>query len=429
MLRQIRESRWARVTISTLIFALGLTLALVRMRALPALGGLRVSAPWVMADFQQAVYYPALSFLQGGNPYNSILYLANYPVPVPFPAYAPGILFLNLPFALLPLGIASTVYFVATIVLLVLLSALTLRWAGWRATGSAVLAVSGAVLLTRPGHWNLLLGQVTVPLVLATFMAVRFGRTAPALGGIGLAVALLKPTFGIPLIPMLLALGARFAVMRGLGLAAAINLPVLAILVDREGGLTSFLNNFIQTQSIFLGQTHIDPLHGVWRVDLSALASRIGGSALGPLTQTGVALLVVGVGVWAIRRLPDADPRAGRLARGVLCCAVLLSSYHQAYDLLLLTLPAAELVRAWQQRNGSRRILIAEAGLIAILAGNYLSTESLIAALQPGASAKFILLSINSAAMVGLLCLYVIEPARRRVPRQESMSDLQLALG
>lgn len=423
---EIGRSRWVRVAAAGLVFALGLSLALVRMRRLPAIGQLRVSAPWVMADFLQAVYYPALSFVDGGNPYNSTVYLANYPAGVPFPAYAPATLLINLPFALLPLGAATIVYFVATIALTVLLAGLALRLAGWRVTAAAVLAVSGVVLLTRPGHWNLLLGQVAVPMVLASYLAAWFGRTSPTLGGIGLALALLKPTFGIPLVPLLLAQGARAAVIRGVGLAAALNLPMLAILVRREGGVPSFLGGFLQTQSRFLGQSHIDPLQGIWRVDLSACVSRFGGTTLGPLAQAGVALAVLGIGVWAIRRLPSADPRAGRLARGVLCCAVLLSFYHQAYDLLLLTLPAAELVAAWRSGSGSRPILFAEAGLMVVLAGNYLATESLIVALQPGPAARLALLTTNCIAMAGLIGLYLLEPARRRRPRLATIPELRL---
>jgi hypothetical protein len=52
---------------------------------------------------------------------------------------------------------------------------------------------------SRPGQWNLLLGQPALELTLPTYAALYNARRAPGLSGLALAISMYKPTFGIPL--------------------------------------------------------------------------------------------------------------------------------------------------------------------------------------------------------------------------------------
>jgi hypothetical protein len=388
------------------LFLAGLGVAVLRIGPLPSVGGVRLSAPWVLDDFRLAVYYPTQAFWHGVNPYNSSTYLARYPVDVAFMAYAPATFLLYLPAGFLALPVASIGYFVLTLALTVLLGAAAVRISGYGRSSAAVLATSGALLLSRPGQWNLLLGQVTIPVVLGVYAAVLLPRRSPAAAGVGVAFSLLKPNFGIPLIVLLLAQGARRAVLWGLGLAALVNLPLLLVLAGREGGIGRLVATLLQTQRGFVAYHSNDPLKKVGRIDLPDLVGLIQGVPVGRAASLLIAGTVIGLACWALVRLGSrGDENSRRLSVGITCCAVLLVVYHQGYDLLLLTLPAMGLIRVWKTEPSHRRILLVEAGLLTILAGNYLTTQSVLAALQPGRIGQLALLLINGVA---LLCVFVI---------------------
>jgi Glycosyltransferase family 87 len=404
---------WRRVSLGAgvLLFVLGLVLAIVRVAPLGQVGSLRVSAPWVMDDFRHVVYYPSRAFADGINPYDSSSYMTRYPVDVAVSLYAPAMFLLFLPFGLLPVVASSVAYFILTVVLTLVLAWAILRLSGWQATLSAILVVAGLVLLSRPGHWNLLSGQVTLVVVLATYAALRFSQRAPRLAGVGIALAMFKPSFAIPLILILLAQGAGRAVLWGVGLAAALNLPALAILAEREGGLSPFLATLTQTSHITATKLATDATGGVWRVDMPALVSRVSGHPLRAWAGLLVAAAVLLPVMLMCRRFVEWDnsPQQ-RIPVALVCCGVLLSVYHQAYDLLLLTLPAAGLARALSQENNLfRAIHIAQALLIAFLAINYMATESVLTALQLGPWQRLLVVSANGLAVTGLLGLYLVE--------------------
>jgi hypothetical protein len=395
------------------LFLAGLGVAVLRIGPLPSVHGVRLSAPWVLEDFRLAVYYPTQAFWHGVNPYNSSTYLARYPVDVPFMTYAPATFLVYLPAAFLALPVASAAYFVLTLILTVLLGAAAVRISGWGRSSAAVLATSGAILLSRPGQWNLLLGQVTLQVVLGMYAAVLLARRSPAAAGVGVAFSLLKPTFGIPLIPLLLAQGAQRAVLWGLGLAALVNLPLLAVLAGREGGIGRLVATLLQTQTDFAAYSGNDPLN-FWRTDLPALVSQIRGAPIGMAASVLLAGTVIGLACWALVRLSSrADDNSRRLSVGIICCAVLLVVYHKAYDFLLLTLPAVALVRAWKLGSSDRRVLLLEAGLLTMLAGNYLTTESALTALHPGDFVRLALASVNAVALLALFGLFLYEALKR----------------
>lgn len=404
--------------VGALFFVLGVFFAAVRAAPLGQVGSLRVGAPWVMVDYRHVVYYPSRAFWEGINPYNSKTYLERYPVEIPVSLYPPMAFLLFLPLALLPVGLSSVGYFLLTVALTLVLAWAALRLSGSRPLPSTILAVGGILLLSRPGHWNLLSGQITLIVVLAAYVALTFARRAPRLAGLGLVLALVKPTFGLPLVPALLARGAGRAVVWGLGMAAALNLPLLVVLVSREGGLDAFLTTLAQTYRAFASFPDTDPVEGVWRVDLAATVSRLLDHPVGAWTGLVLAALALAPVILLSRRLlesEDADQK--RLLDGLVCCALLLSVFHQAYDLLLLALPATALGRAMAEQWRPRALHLAQVLLLAALGINYVATQSALTALQLPPGYRRIVVSANGLALLALFGLYLIEAARSRRTR------------
>ena len=403
------ERRPLHLAVGILLFVMGLALALARLGPLQEIGDLRVGAPWVMGDFRHVVYYPTLAFWEGLNPYNITKYMERYPVDIPVNLYPPATFLLFAPFGLLPLELSTKAYFIVTLVLTLVVAWTVLRLAGWRPAAPAVLAVGGLLLLSRPGHWNLLSGQVTLIAVLATYGALIFARRAPQLAGVSLAIALLKPTFGVPLLPVLLARGAGRAVAWGLGLAVALNVPILLILLRREGGVAAFLTSVAQSVHASNSNPAAHSIHAVWRVDLIATISRLLDHPLGFFPGLLVSTMVLVLAVVTIRRLVHSSGSAQqRLMDALVCCAVLLSLYHQAYDLLLLALPAAGLARLLYE--GRRNVIhIAQFVLFAILALNYFTTQAALTAMELTSGLRLMILTANGLALAGLFGLYLVE--------------------
>src|SRR4029450_12489403 len=152
---------------------------------------------WVLQDFRDAVYYPVVAWLHGGNPYDQDAQARRYPVGQSFPLYLPATLVAHLPFGLLPPAEAAWGYFATTLLL------------------------TGALSRPRAGQMTLPLGQVTAQVGLASYVALRWARSRPLLAGLGLALATLKPTYGVPLAALML-LGRGDMRATAVGVAASV---------------------------------------------------------------------------------------------------------------------------------------------------------------------------------------------------------------
>ena len=191
---------------------------------------------WGLADFRDNAYYPTVAFLHGENPYDAATYTPRYPVRYPFPPYAPLTLAIHAPFAVLPFEAAELAYWLVTAALALPLAGLALAACGVRTDAARVIAVAAALLLSRPGHWNLVLGQTAMLLVVATQGVLHYRRTRPGLAALCLAVTTLKPTFGVPLALLVLALGGVRVVLGAAALAGAVSLVVGVRLAAAAGG-------------------------------------------------------------------------------------------------------------------------------------------------------------------------------------------------
>jgi hypothetical protein len=160
-------------------------------------------------------------------------------------------------------------------------------------------------------------------------------------------------------------------------------------------------------------------LSSIIRIDLGGLIGRFRVAPPGAAIGTLVALVVLGVAGWACLRLRgrENDP-ARTLSLGLACFAILLCVYHQAYDAVLLALPAAALLTpvpapgapgappagATAAAGRLRGLLLA---LLAVPAFNYLATHTLMNRLDPPRLVWLVVTSANGAAIVLAFALWL----------------------
>jgi hypothetical protein len=273
---------------------------------------------------------------------------------------------------------------------------------------------------------NLQLGQITLELVLAAYVALAFARRRPWLSALGLAGAMLKPTIGIPLALLMLVRRDWRAVWYGAIVAVWINLPALLVLAHHAGGARPMIAHLVRTAvGIQSMDTENDPVLSPYRIDAVALVSRFLGHPLG-----GGGQLLIGVGVVTVAALAlragarRASESSLGVSAGVIGGAILLGVYHQLYDMLLLALPFVALafrrVPAPYQAPAVRWPLLA---LFAFLAFNYLAGAAVLSRLgllsehaghqamtrQPAA---VILSSLNGLALLFVFAGYALVALR-----------------
>jgi len=367
--------------------------------------------PQSRLDFEIAVYYPARAFLDGLDPYEQHAYMARYPVQAPFPPFLPAALLVHAPLALLPPATSSTLYLYLSLALVFVSARLALAFTG-RPTAAAVVTVAALALLSRPGRLALRLGQLTFEPVSGTCGALYFDTRAPWLAGCGLFLASIKPTFGIPLGVLMLAQRQLRSVFIGLALILAVNSAVAIILIDRAGGVDQFrahVAGAFDASRQGIVETS-NPVMTSLRADAASLIGRARGRPLSAQAQAVVGLAVLASAVAVLTMFGSGRGRTPEgLAAGFICVAVLVSGYHQAYDLSLLLLPAVVLARS-SGRSGPaalpfRPVLL---GLLLILGANYASSEGALTllGLERETAGWLVLTSLNSVALLLLYGVY-----------------------
>ena len=319
-------------------FALAIAFAVARVGLLSTAGGIRVGASWAMTDFYSAAYNPVHAVLEGQTPYDR---------DSTFPPYAPLQLVVHLPFALLPPHAAAITYFLFTVALTIALAVLTLRLARVELKPEHVLALAGAVLLSRPGHWTLLLGQVSILLTVLTYLILVYERSKPTWAGWALCGVLLKPTFGVPVALLLWAWGRRKIAALGVGLAVLVNLPLIALFAEREGGIGALMRAARGGYSGWQAISDVNPATSNTRTDAVSLISRFVGSPLSNVEQgilSGCILLLAALVLWQLAK--DQTEPARNVAVSLICLATSLIGFHRGYDLVLLTAPFVMAMRA-----------------------------------------------------------------------------------
>lgn len=372
---------------------LSAALALVAFGALVALWAYRTGTTlavegdpslWAMRDFRDGIYYPVVAWLDGVNPYSPAQFLGTYPATQMFPLVSPGVLLLNAPFALLPYEQSLVAYFAFSVLLLLAYSPILLTGAGVAITPTRALWLAVFLVAGRPAYAALTLGQGVLPVAIGVTLALHFARTRPFLGGLGLSLALLKPTFGVPLVVLMLARREYRAIRNGILLAVGMAAIPLAVILANTG-IHGFVAGIMETLSEWGGHPSVRLLGSdVGRFDASAALVRLFRLSLADASSLPVALVVIGAAYYASRRLhrpPAPSAPADRaesdrrtLSSLIMLLAVLLGVYHQRYDAIVLAGPIVALAtRHPGMLSGRTRLLV-----LALLLGvwfNYLSTQ------------------------------------------------------
>jgi hypothetical protein len=306
--------------------------------------------PWseeaALIDYRDAVYYPVVAFLDGENPYDHARVVARYPINNTIGLYSPMTLLLHLPLGFLPYRVSEVAYVAASMLLMVVLAVVAWRVNGHVPDAAMVLGLAAVLVITRPGHWNLVLGQVSLPAALATIAALWLAPTRPWLAGLGFAVATFKPTYGLPLFVLLAIRREWRALTIGVVLAGVLTMIPLGIIIARAG-VDGFVQAVLHQYGTRMTTPIMSPVQSTFRVDVVGLVARHLGrvpTMVPTLLLSGSVLAVAAAGLW---RLPPDDEPARRLGLTIASLALILCTYHQEYDLPLL---APMLVATWPLR-------------------------------------------------------------------------------
>jgi hypothetical protein len=269
--------------------------------------------------------------------------------------------------------------------------------------------LAGAILLSRPGHWALLLGQPAILLSVLAYLAFLYGKTRPALAGVALSWTLFKPTYGVPLALLLYAWNRRQAAAIAIGLALLLNLPLIALLAVREGGLSQLLESAASGYRGWQNITDVNPVTSNTRTDLTSLISRFLEAPLSDVNQVLLAaaiLLLAGCVLRLLARQASDDSNAA--AVGIICLATSLVGFHRGYDLVLLVGPvvAAAVPHPVPAMPSQLRLLLLV--LFSILALNWIATESVLSRWQLSRSLWLIVTSLNGVCLVLLFLSFIL---------------------
>jgi glycosyl transferase family 87 len=395
--------------LAAVAFLAAVALVALRTRThLSVPGDANAAGHYGMQDFRDAIYYPVVALLDGRNPYDAADYVRRYSVATPLRLYLPAMLGLYLPFGFLPYTAAAAVFFAVNVALVPLLVYQALSLADVRVTAPRVLGLAAGVILSRPGLLTLFVGQCAIYMTLGLCVAWRYARTRPLLAALGVALTALKPTYGLPLGVLLLGRGAWRPVIAGGALAALVTAAVGVPLARAAGGVGPWIAS-LRASAGMSDDPHNVIVQSYFRVDAASLLGRLVQVELSPAVQVLLLLVVVGLGLAAVRRLArDGEPHAP-LAAGVVGVTTLACVYHQTYDCLLLLVPFFASVAG---RIGSGRGRWALAALSLVPFGNYFATLTLISRLGEGGAAWLAVAALNSAAVVGVFVLLLREAAR-----------------
>jgi hypothetical protein len=311
-----------------------------------------------MQDFRDALYFPIQEFLAGGNPYDPAAMFAHWPVRQGFNLYQPYHLVLHMPFALPGYRVSAVAFTVLGLLLLSVLAAMAVRRVGTRVPVPFALgttAVAALLVLSQVGKAQLYLGQVN-PLVVAGAAGALLARHSnPRLATLALAVAWLKPQFGLPLAILLFARGSRRVALGGTAVAAVASLPVVGLLVVRGGGIGPFIDairaNIANFTSTDYGAVDSPTAQ---RIDVPAVLFRLT-EWLAPAAESAGLVGVLAVGVVLVRRLDRlAEPDAAAVADLLTCLTVLVAVVHQPGDVLVAVPAAAFAAVVWWSRRRER---------------------------------------------------------------------------
>lgn len=361
---------------------------------------------WAMTDFRDTLYYPAVAMIAGTNPWSAQL-ADDYPVQRPLPPYGPAVVLLHWPLGFLSVPAAEIAYFALTIALTAVTALVALRAGGFEAGLSAVLTTTSLLLLSRPGHQNLLLGQSTLEVVLGCYLALVYGGRRPGLAALGIVLASMKPQFAIPLVLLLLARGDWRATAGGVVATGVLSLGTLLLAAGADGPATWLA-------AIGRSNTTVSAAALAWtRIDVGFFVRHV--LAFPGRAELVAAVTVLALGLWAFRRSIVTEPTTEppRLADVLACLTILLPLYHIAYDTLLLTLPLVAFVGAARRLPTRTHAVLGLLLLVPFV--NFLSAHTIVSHLVPGEPMWRLVTATNALALLAalLLCAWLASTSPR----------------
>jgi hypothetical protein len=324
-------------------------------------------------------------------------------------------LLLHLPFGLLHHGTSQILYFFLTVVLTIALARFTLVACERRPTVATVFGLAAVILASRPGHQNLLLGQTTLELVFGVYVALHYSGRSVWVSGLGLAVAMQKAQFGIPVSLFMLCQKRIREVIAGIGITGIATAVAVAILSRSAGGTVALVSSLWGGLLGAGAGPTARPAASFLRVDAVSLLGRLIGKPPGVYLATIVFAVVMGLACVALRRINERTPgpSADRYCLSVASLATLVGVYHQAYDTVLLILPITALVLdCWApseiSANGRVRIVLIVFLSVPLL--NYAATNTVLQHVELTRAGWSSLTSINAVALLAAFGIYVALP-------------------
>ncbi|MET9225479.1 glycosyltransferase family 87 protein [Lentzea sp. NPDC003310] len=303
-----------------------------------------------MQDFRDALYFPIREFLAGGNPYDPAVMFEHWPVRQNFNLYQPYHLVLHLPFALPEYRVGAVAFALACLTLLIGLAVMAAGRARLPLVAGTVV-IATLLVTSQVGKAQMYVGQVNPLIAVGAAGALSLRAKSPGWASAALALAWLKPQFGLPLALLLFVRGDRRVALLGTGIAAVASLPVAAILVLRGGGVGAFLDVISRNLewASATGYGAVDSMTAQ-RVDLPAVFFRTTGW-LPPAAELVALCGVLAVTALLARKL-DRTRDGSAVADLLTCLGIVVALVHQPGD-VLIAVPAMTVlaVLCWRRRK------------------------------------------------------------------------------
>jgi hypothetical protein len=347
-----------------------------------------------MCDFRDVIYFPTRAVLDGVNPYDSeptsdaSRYLGRYPAGNVFPLYSPLLILLDSPLQLLPYHFGMAFYGIFNVALVALVAWLALRANELNGGIVGTIILATAMLVSRPGQSNFYYGQLALPMTLCAIVATQWTGKRPAWAILSLVLATIKPTFGGPLLIMLLCQRqwkvALWGGAVGGGLAALGFAFIFLFCSPGKPALAVLRENVTQTEA----DPGFDAQQTGIRLDAVLIAERLLPTRYADAAKAIVPVVILalsGLVLWLLSNRAM-DPTCSWILAPLVMVTTLLCVFHAAYDALLLTMPIVGLI--WGPRapgrgkvdQGIRWILM---GLLLMPAVNVFSSRQFLNAVQP----------------------------------------------
>ncbi|QDV24720.1 glycosyltransferase family 87 protein [Aureliella helgolandensis] len=304
-------------------------------------------------DFDDTIYYPIRAVWDGVNPYNSNTelptdYMQQYPVTNHFPLYSPLMLLLYAPFAVPPVLVATILYALCSLALLLVFAWSVLRLVNGSARPAVVCGFAGLLLLLQPGRTALQSGQISLALSVAMMVALEFGERrkhanlSSWYSALGLVFLTLKPTFGGPAGLLLAARGDARSAFRGLFIGGMCFLLGLAIVFARAGELSAgtLSSRLTSNQTHFQSHPDVQTVSTSGRVDAASSVEYLLDRTLPASGTVGIGLFMLAIAscvLWLTQS--ESSSSATSVNSAFLLLTMFCCIYHQIYEIVLLALP------------------------------------------------------------------------------------------